>query len=194
MSYRVLALPDRKTMPVEILTKIEALVEAGATVVGPPPERTPGLKNYPRCDERLKAMAGELWGPCDGETVKQNKVGSGFIVWGRTLREVLAEREVTPDFEYTGESEDAFLDFVHRRTDQADIYYVVNRHARPERVKCSFRIEGRQPEFWDAVDGTIADATVYQQKQGRTIVPMEFGAARLDVHGLSEACLAAHGR
>ena len=174
MSYRVLALPDRQSMPVEILTKIKELVEAGATVVGPPPERAPGLKNYPQSDEQLKTMASELWGPCDGETIKQNKVGKGLIVWGKPLREVLAERDATPDFEYTGENKDAFLDFIHRRTDQADIYFVVNRHARPERVKCSFRIEGKQPEFWDPVGGTMADATVFQQRQGRTIVPMEF--------------------
>lgn len=173
MSYRVLVLPDRKSMLVEILAKIKELVEAGATVVGPPPERAPGLKNYPQSDEQLKAMAGELWGPCNGQTVKQNKVGKGLIVWGRTLREVLAERDVMPDFEYTGENEDAFLDFIHRRTDQADIYFVVNRRARSERVKCSFRIEGEQPEFWDPVGGTIAAATVFQQKRGRTIVPME---------------------
>jgi hypothetical protein len=174
MSYRLLALPDRKSMPVEILAKIKELVAAGATVVGPRPEKAPGLRNYPRCDEQLGAMANELWGQCDGETVKQREVGKGHIVWGKVLREVLVERGVTPDFEYSGKDKDSFLDFIHRRTDEADIYFVVNRSARGECVECSFRIEGKQPEFWDPVGGTIAAATVFRQKQGRTIVPMEF--------------------
>ncbi len=174
MSYRVLALPDRKSMPVEILAKIKELVEAGATVLGPPPEKDPGLKDYPQCDERLGLMAHELWGPCDGETIKQHKIGKGHIVWGKSVREVLAERDVGPDFEYTGKNEGSFLDFIHRRTNKADIYMVVNRNARPERVNCSFRIEGKQPEFWDPVSGTMAAAGVFQQKQGRTIIPMEF--------------------
>jgi hypothetical protein len=176
MSYRVLVLPDRKSMPVEILARIKELVEAGATVIGPRPEKDPGLKNYPQCDERLKAMASELWGPCDGETIKHRRAGKGHIVWGQSLREVLTERGVEPDFEYAGENKDAFLDFIHRRTDQADIYMVVNRRARAERIDCSFRIKGKQPEFWDPVSGTMVGATVFQQKQGRTIVPVELAS------------------
>ncbi|MHC4109546.1 MAG: glycosyl hydrolase [Planctomycetota bacterium] len=176
MSYRLLALPDRKSMPVEVLAKIKELVEAGATVVGPRPEKAPSLKNYPRCDEQLKAMASELWGQCDGETIRQRKIGKGHIVWGKALRQVLAERGAEPDFEYTGENKDAFLDFIHRRTDRADIYMVVNRRARPERVDCSFRIEGKQPEFWNPVGGTTAAATVFQQERGRTVVPLELGS------------------
>jgi len=176
MSYRVLTLPDRRSMPVEILARIKELVEAGATVIGPRPEKDPGLKHYPQCDERLKAMASELWGPCDGETIKQRRVGKGHIVWGQSLREVLTERGVCPDFDYTSENKDSFLDFIHRRTDQADIYMVVNRHARAERIDCSFRIQGKQPEIWDPVNGTMVGVTVFQQKQGRTIVPLELAS------------------
>ena len=35
MSYRLLVLPERKPMPVEVVHKIKELVAAGATVVGP---------------------------------------------------------------------------------------------------------------------------------------------------------------
>jgi hypothetical protein len=176
MSYRLLALPDRKSMPVEILAKIKELVEAGATVIGPRPESDPGLRNYPQSDEKIKAMAGELWGPSGGKTLKQRKVGKGHIVWGKSLREVLGERGVRPDFEYVSENKDAFLDFIHRRTDKADIYMVVNRNEHPERVNCSFRIEGKLPELWDPVGGTTLAATVFEQKQGRTIVPLELAS------------------
>ncbi len=176
MSYRVLVLPVRNSMPVEILARIKALVAAGATVIGPRPEKDPGLKDHPQCDERIKAMAHELWGSCDGETTQHRRFGKGHIIWGQSLREVLTERGAGPDFDYTGESKNSFLDFIHRRTDHADIYMVVNRRARAEQVTCSFRIEGKQPELWDPVSGTMTDATVFQQMQGRTIVPLEFAA------------------
>ena len=173
MSYRVLALPDRKFMPVEILKKVKELVEAGATVVGPRPEKTPGLKDYPQCDDDVRTLADELWGQCDGKTIKQRKVGKGCIVCGMPLRQVLSERGVSPDFEYTGKDKDVFLDFIHRRTDQADIYMVVNRKERAQCVHCSFRIEDKQPELWDPVNETITAAKAFQQEQGRTIVPLE---------------------
>ena len=66
MSYRLLMLPDTRAMPVKILRKLKQLVEDGATVAGPKPQRDSGLKNYPQCDKDVQKLAGELWGDCDG--------------------------------------------------------------------------------------------------------------------------------
>jgi hypothetical protein len=49
--YRVLVLPEQETMRPELLRKIRDLVKAGATVLGPPPSRSPSLEDYPRCDD-----------------------------------------------------------------------------------------------------------------------------------------------
>ena len=40
MTYRLLVLPQRKTMPVEVLRKIKELMSAGATIIGPKPEKS----------------------------------------------------------------------------------------------------------------------------------------------------------
>jgi hypothetical protein len=130
MSYRVLVLPDRSALPVEILQKVKELVEAGATVVGPRPEKDPSLKNYPQCDEQVRRLAGELWGDCDGKTVKQRRVGQGRIVWGPPLREVLTESGVMPDFAYAGKDESAFLDFIKYYSGTAT--YTSEKFALPE--------------------------------------------------------------
>jgi len=174
MSYRVLVLPERRTMPVEVLRKIEELVEAGATVVGPRPEKDPGLKNYPQCDEQVRKLAGELWGECDGKAVKQRRFGRGRIVWGQALREVLAGSGIAPDFQYVGRDEKTFLDFIHRSDGTCEIYFVANRLARDETARCTFRVGGRQPELWDPVSGAMRDATAFSQADGRTVVPLEF--------------------
>jgi len=44
--YALLVLPEQKDMPLLVLEKIEKMIKAGALVVGPKPERTPGLHNY----------------------------------------------------------------------------------------------------------------------------------------------------
>ena len=69
MSYRVLVLPQVETMTPRLLRKIRELVEAGATVVGAPPKKSPSLQDYPECDEEVAALAAELWGdgPASGE-------------------------------------------------------------------------------------------------------------------------------
>src|SRR5262249_41939677 len=42
-SYRVLVMPETKRMTPRLLDKVHALVDAGATVIGPRPERSPSL-------------------------------------------------------------------------------------------------------------------------------------------------------
>ena len=69
MSYRMLVLPQVETMTPRLLRKIRELVEAGATVLGAPPAKSPSLQDYPKCDEEVKALAGELWG--DGRRARR---------------------------------------------------------------------------------------------------------------------------
>jgi len=82
MSYRLLVLPKLSTMTPSLLRKIKQLVEDGATVLGPRPLRSPSLQDYPQCDQELKSLADDLWGNCDGKTVKGRNVGKGKILWG----------------------------------------------------------------------------------------------------------------
>ncbi|MGQ9590500.1 MAG: glycosyl hydrolase [Planctomycetota bacterium] len=83
MSYRVLVLPERETMTPRLLRKVKALVEAGATAVGPRPRKSPGLSGYPGCDAEVERLAAELWGPCDGREVTERALGKGRVVWVR---------------------------------------------------------------------------------------------------------------
>jgi alpha-L-rhamnosidase len=91
MSYRVLVLPEMPTMTPRLLEKIEQLVSAGATVVGPPPVQSPSLSAYPECDQQVKQLTHQLWRDCDGVTVKENSHGLGQVIWERSL-----EKETPP--------------------------------------------------------------------------------------------------
>ena len=81
MSYGVLVLPERETMTPALLRKVRELVEAGATVIGPPPRKSPSLSGYPACDAEVAALAAELWGDCDGERVGEHAYGKGRFIW-----------------------------------------------------------------------------------------------------------------
>ncbi len=78
MSYRVLVLPRFETMTPALLRKIKRLVQAGATLVGAPPRKSPSLSNYPECDLEVKRLAAELW---DEPRVSESRAGKGKIVW-----------------------------------------------------------------------------------------------------------------
>ncbi len=85
-----------------------------------------------------------------------------------------AELGVPPDFEFSGLSAAGELDWIHRRAGEMDIYFVASRWDAKEKIACTFRVAGKQPELWNPVTGRIRDAGAFTQKDGRTTVPLEF--------------------
>jgi hypothetical protein len=175
MSYRVLVLPVQKAMPLADLEKVADLVKAGATVVGPPPGSVAGMVS-PSDIEKFNTLVAELWGDIDGLKATRKMLGSGQVFWGPTARTVLQSVGVPPDFESTGVSDAGTIDWIHRKTGDADFYFVASRWEHPEKIQATFRVAGRQPEFWDPVTGETRDATAFHQENGRTTIPLEFGA------------------
>ena len=160
MSYRVLALWSGKTMSPAVLRKIGELVAAGATVVGPKPECSPGLTDYPARDAEVKKLADELW--TKGVSVK-SPTGA------------LASLKVKPDFVCTTKGSN--VAYIHRVADGADIYFVSNQKPAASEVECTFRVSGKTPELWHSDSGVIENAPIYAEKDGQTTVPLRFAPA-----------------
>jgi hypothetical protein len=166
MSYRILVLPANTPMAPEALDKIAALVKAGATVVGPRPSGAAGLAVAPDAKAKFDSETDALWG--------NGGQSSGHVIANATPAQVLADLHIAPDFEYNGLSGKGEIDWIHRTAAGADIYFVASRWDPLERVNCTFRVAGRQPELWNPVTGEIRDAPAFRQAGGRTIVPLEF--------------------
>ncbi len=173
MSYALLVLPEREDIDLEVLEKIDRLVRDGATVVGPKPTRCNGLTDYPRRDQQVRQLADRLWGPCDGKNVLEHRYGQGRVVWGRSLREVLAERGTGPDFSFTSDHGDTELDFIHRRTKDADIYFLRNQRPRWERFEGTFRVCGRSAELWEPHTGRAVPQYVLKTTATTTALPLQ---------------------
>ena len=169
--YRLLVLPDRPAMRPEVMAKIKELVRGGAVVMAPKPLTTVGLQGYPESEALLRADADSVWGRTfTGESV----FGRGRVVWGKRLNEVLSHIGVQPDFEYISTPPlGTHLSYIHRTTDGADLYLVVNRRDRPEFVNLTFRNGGgRRPEIWDPMTGTMTPQLIFRSDRlGRISVP-----------------------
>jgi len=167
MHYRMLVLPEERRMPVAVARKLRTLVKAGATVVGARPLSDPGLKDYPMCDREVTAIGEEVWGACDGVNVLQRVYGKGRVFWNMPLRDILAGDAIAPDFEFSAAS-GAFIDFIHRRTADEEIYFIVNRNDQPGTVHAWFRVKDRQPVRWDPVTGEAFDLPDFRVTGDRT--------------------------
>lgn len=168
MSYRILVLPDKTEISLDVLRKIEELVKAGAIVVGRKPDRSNSLKDYPNCDRVIKEIAAKVWGPYDGDKIKENAYGKGKVIWNRSLREVLAEMQIGPDFTVENiQNKDQHIDYIHRRTNNEDYYFISNSSLNWEDASCKFRVDGnRTPMLWDPADGSISKRYEYEPMAG----------------------------
>ena len=172
MRYEVLVMPDWKEVKEEVLVKLEQLVKAGATIIGPKPVSASGLQKGEAANANVRRLANLVWGPVNGTTVLERNYGKGKVVHGKTVRQVLMEKGCQPDFEYQSRKKDAYVDYIHRSTGDAEIYYIVNRNERPEYIHTSFRVNGKAPELWNPVTGAITPQPVYQANGNRIQLPL----------------------
>ncbi|MBZ4188140.1 glycosyl hydrolase [Niabella beijingensis] len=168
MQYRILVLPESDRMPVAVLKKIIMLLEAGALVIGAPPQTDCGLTDYPHCDAEIRRLAKILWKMPVAD--KGIETGKGRLFYPGSIRAVLQDIGCVPDFEVTDEK--AWIDFIHRTTDEAEIYFITNRKKEHARADCLFRVTGRHPEIWDPVSGKRW-RPVYKPEDGRIKITLE---------------------
>jgi hypothetical protein len=187
-SYRLLALPRGGTYGLAALEKIAELVDQGATVVGEKPAAPMGLEGGREAAARFAALADRLWpatgdegevddahdddADADGDASSTSDSSPRRVIAGTPVREALRRMGVAPDFEFASATADAHVDFIHRRTSEGEIYFVVNRRDRWEHGDASFRVAGMQPELWDPISGERRDAAAFAQRDGQTVVPI----------------------
>jgi hypothetical protein len=161
MSYKLLALLPQDTMRPEVLEKIASLAKAGVAVYGTRrPMRSPSLRNFPACDQQVEKLAVELW-------------DKGLVVQGGTLRDVLNRIKTPPDLD--GKDTDKIL-FSHRRTADADFYFLSNQTDEALDLAPAFRVTGRAPELWHPDTGAIDRLAVYEAGETSTRVPVRLEA------------------
>jgi hypothetical protein len=178
MTYRVLALPQSLQMRPELLRELRELVLGGATIVGPKPLASPSLMGGSmQADREVADLAAELWGDLNGVSRNINYIGKGRVVWGLSLAETLRQLQVPRDFEFAGNFADEVA-CLHRRTNDADVYYVANLADQPRSLQARFHVTGMEAEVWHPDDGTSAPAS-YAIVDGRTTVDLD-----LDPHEL----------
>ncbi len=176
MRYRLLVLHDSTWMTPETLHKIQELVEAGATVYGPKPVKSPSLHNYPACDGEVRRMADAVWGdaPDNMETIRVH--GKGRVLWGMPLKKALSILNIPPDCD-APDVKPRSLVWIHRAAANADLYFVANQRYRPETYTVAFRVTGRAPELWHPETGRTEPAPLWHEENGRTLVTMSLTAA-----------------
>jgi len=67
--------------------------------------------------------------------------------------------------------------WTHRRGENTDIYFISNQENIDKCIVASFRVEGKNPQLWNAVTGQISTPTEWKSEQGRTQMKLNLSAS-----------------
>lgn len=173
-SYKYLVLPSHGWMTNRMLLKTEELVVCGATVIGKPHEKTPSLSDKKRDMGIRQEVLKRVWGNMPDSGIKL--YGKGRIIWGVDFRALLRNDSLRPDFEY--DKSNLLLNYIHRRTDKEEIYFVANGLYKSGTAKCRFRVDSEViPEFWYPDSGKKILVRNYIKREGYFEIPISFDPA-----------------
>ncbi|MCP4312678.1 MAG: hypothetical protein GY790_15560 [Bacteroidetes bacterium] len=172
LEYAVLTVLKSEHIRPEVLRVLRKLIKQGAVVVASKPTRVPSLYDTDAANAELQKLTAELWGKIDGKKVFKNKYGKGAIYSTESILEACKDYNILPDFDYTLENAEEYgptffpgngMEFIHRKTAKADIYFVSNQHYKAKTIKAKFRIADKLPELWDAETGETVIAPEYKK-------------------------------
>lgn len=145
MNYAALVLPEQDTISAAVLEKVRELVADGATVIAHRcPTGAPGLRDAAVESNAVRRLADELWGAA-GEGAR---IGTGRFIVTPDRTAALRGMGIGPDFEVVGRDDPGPLDFIHRVTGDADIYFVRNKTREAVSLPCRFRVRAEAAELW----------------------------------------------
>ncbi len=163
--YAFIDIPKGDTLLPAVVEKIKKLVDEGAFLVSPKPKASPSLQDYPNADNKIKAIAAEVWG-----NGTDHNYGKGWVT--NSVANAIEKCHLTADCIIEKAEAVKHIKYAHRQKDNTHIFYIANTDTKPENVTLSFRVTGLQPEIWQAEDGSITLAPVWKEEGGRTHVQL----------------------
>jgi hypothetical protein len=189
-SYGVLLVPGKhkmllegEKMSTEVAAKIKALAEAGATIIlNEEPSETFGLKDKKEILQKMvqNFSVGSQTHHSSADKLSMLTIGKGKIVKGFTSENSFRALGIAEDVVATnadGSRTDSLV-WTHRVGEGFDIYFLSNQSSSKKIIDFSLRVNGKVPEIWDPVSGTIYRAKSWKTEKERTVLPI-----RLDENG-----------
>ena len=171
--YPIVILPNVETMRAETYQRLDEFVRGGGILLatGQTPSKAPGLKASASDHSLIKERSQRLFAAANAPgRLVQNPSTSIKDVIGKLA---------APDVAFAAGARD--IGFVHRKTSDADIFFLANTTNAKQSVRATFRVEGMKAEWWDPFNGAVAPASIENQngKGSMVTVDLEPYASRI---------------
>lgn len=159
--YQIVILPNVETMRPDTYRRLEEFVRGGGTLIatGQAPSKAPGLQAAESDHGVITETSQRLFTAANAPARLVQDPSTSFL---DTIRKLSA-----PDLTLSAGARE--IGFVHRKTSDADIYFLANTSNAKQTAKATFRIEGMKAEWWDPLTGAVAAASIEKSAKGSVV-------------------------
>jgi hypothetical protein len=163
--YRAVVLPNVERIPLDTYRKLAGFVRSGGILIASrrQPAMAPGFAATETGNAEIRRISQDLF--------SYSSKTSRFIEDEKTQLAAALRNMISPDVAFAPEVPE--IGFVHRKTGDAEIYFLANSSSARQITRASFRVAGLEAEWWDPMSGQITPASASTDREGRTSVALE---------------------
>src|SRR3989441_626319 len=145
--YKVVILPGVERIPLDTLHRLEEFARGGGGLIATRrrPAIAPGLMATEAEQNQIREMSRRLF--------EDSSAPARFVADENQLASKLTSL-LRPDVSLSPSVPD--IGFVHRRTADAEIYFLANTSNTRQQARATFRVDGMQAEWWDPFTGNVS--------------------------------------
>jgi len=164
--YRALILPPMSLIRRATMGKVRDFHAAGGVIisVGHLPDSSPEMGP----DALVQAQAEEIFNNALRPRAAGRDTNAFLVTEAGAVVDIL-NKTLSPDLRISPASSQVL--YLHRRTEDQDIYFIVNHSPTAASYDCLFRIRG-EPTLWDPVTGESGCSLPYTIRSGGTLVSL----------------------
>jgi hypothetical protein len=163
--YRIVILPGVERIPLATYRKLDEFVRGGGILIATrrTPQRAPGFKATEAETNEVMELSRRLF--------KDTGARAHFVADEVSQLANTLTATMRPDVSFTPAEAD--IGFVHRRTTDAEIYFLANTSNVRKSVKATFRQQGLHADWWDPFSGTAAAAKIDAATDKATTIALD---------------------
>lgn len=166
--FSLLMLHNSTKMEFSTLKRVAELVKEGAVVYGPKPLEMLSVNDIKNDSVAFKQLVDAVWG-----NSTENSYGKGKMFSVKPLATVIKQLNMTPDLTTNTQNSKDIM-FIHKKIGDSDVYFVFNQQNREINREILFRVSGKSPEIWNAVNGSVTKPAIYAFEKNQTRIPATF--------------------
>jgi hypothetical protein len=167
-TYKVVILPNVERIPLATLKKLEEYVRGGGILIATRriPAIAPEFSATEAEHNEIRTIAGGLF---EGSSAAAHFVrDENRELAGKLSALARPDVSLSPPVSEVG--------FVHRSTEEAEIFFIANTGNTGQSVKATFRVQGKKPEWWDPISGSVSPAIMESQPTDGITVQLDLEA------------------